>query len=231
MAKTPNEWQHWVRTYCTHAGLNERDADECVSEVLLRYRHRRGTYPWEEPAPDEKLLRLLVQNVICEYKRTCARRQHLEREYCALQQALFAATETPEQQAVSNAAAEQFRAQLPCYLRQTLELLEAGYTPAEIAQQLGVCVSTVYTYRRELKAHFIRFFGYDPRISGVRVVNYSGSARMGFQTDCEEVSDETAEDTGGYSVGVSDCEPGGDAPHLGSAERVQRGGGRTCLRR
>lgn len=231
MAQTPKEWQHRLRSQCACADLTNDDADECVSEILLRYRHRRGAYPWEEPAPDEKLLRLLVQNVVCEYKRTCARRQHLEREYCALQQALFAATETPEHQALSNAAADQFRAQLPCYLRQTLELLEAGYTPAEIAQQLGVCVSSVYTYRRELKAHFIRFFGYDPRISGVRVVNYSGSARTGFQIDCEEASDETAEDTGDYSVGVSDCEPCGDAPHLGGAERVQRGGGRTCLRR
>jgi len=230
MAQTPKEWQHRLRSQCACAGLMTVDADECVSEVLLRYRHRRGAYPWEEPAPNEKLIRILVQNVVYEYKRTCARRQHLEREYCALQQALFATAETHERQAVSNAAADQFRAQLPCYLRQTLELLEAGYTPAEIAQQLGICASTIYTYRRELKAHFIRFFGYDPRISGGRVVNCNGIARTGFQTDCEEVSDETAEDTGHYSTGVSDCEPCGDARHPDIAERVQRGG-RTCLRR
>ncbi|MCS7190469.1 MAG: hypothetical protein NZ843_02565 [Fimbriimonadales bacterium] len=228
MAKTPTQWIAQVRCLCTRAGLLLQDAEECVAETLTRYSRRRGTYPWDDPAPDEPLLRLLAHNVACEYKRTTARRQQLERDYCAQQQAVIAAAATPEEQAIANADAAQFRASLPRYLRHTLTLLEAGYTPAETAQQLGVSVSTVYTYIRDLKAHFVEFFGYDPRIRGRCVVNYSGSAQTGFQSGSEEVYDEAASKAfGSYGVGVSDSEPCGDARHLGCAERVQRGG--TCI--
>ena len=226
MAKTPAEWIAWIHASCTRAGLSALDADECVSETLLRYHHRRGAYPWDEPAPDVILLRLLARNVAHEYQRACARHQRLERDYCSLQQALMTCALPPEQQAVSNADAERFRSALPTYLQQTLELLEAGYTPAEIAQRLNIRVSTIYTYCRDLKARFIEYFGYDPRISGACVVNYSGSAETGFPNACEEVSngETTAEDTGHYGVVVSDCESCGDAPHAGGAQRVQRGG-------
>lgn len=232
MAKTPTEWIAWTYALCIHAGLSALDAEECVCEVLQRYCRRRGAYPWDDPAPDELLLRLIAHHVACEFQRASARRQRLERDYCAQQQALISTAATPEQQAIANADAERFRATLPYYLRKTLTLLEAGYTPAEIARMLGVRESTVRTYRRELKAKFVKYFGYDPTNRGCCVVNYSGSANSGFPNACEEVDDETtAEDTGHCGVIVSDCEPCGDAPHAGGAQRVQRGGGRTCLLR
>ncbi|MDW8052579.1 MAG: hypothetical protein RMJ83_08895, partial [Armatimonadota bacterium] len=131
MAKTLAEWQRWVYDNCVHSGLYGCDAEECVSETLLRYHARRGVYPWDELVPDEKLLRLLVRNVACEYKRARARRQQLERAYYAQRQAVIAAAATPEAQAIANADAARFLALLPRYLRHTLTLLEAGYTPAE----------------------------------------------------------------------------------------------------
>lgn len=185
MAKTPAEWQRWVRAHCAHAGLPEADADECVSETLLRYYHRRKAYPWDESTPDVKLLRLLARNVAREYQRARARRQRLERDYCALLQALTSHAISLEHQAVFNADAERFRNTLPTYLQQTLGLLEAGYTPAEIAQQLNIRVSTVYSYCCDLRVRFIEYFGYDPRISGGCVVNYSGSAETSFPNACE----------------------------------------------
>ena len=73
-------------------------------------------------------------------------------------------------QAIARVDCEQFRAQLPDYLRRTLERMEAGDTPKAIAARLGVAVGTVYSYQRELRERFVEFFGYDPRKSGVRVV-------------------------------------------------------------
>ncbi len=170
MATTPDVWIEWIHTLCIRAGLSAPDAEECVCEILQRYCRRRGAYPWNELAPDERLLRLVAHNVACEYQRTSAHRQRPERDYCAQQQALARAAETPEHQAISNVDAERFRAKLPRYLRETLTLLEAGYTPAEIARTLGVCESTVRTYRRELKAKFVKYFGYDPTNRGSCVV-------------------------------------------------------------
>ena len=69
-------------------------------------------------------------------------------------------------QAIAPVDCEQFRAQLPDYLRRTLERMEAGDTPKAIAARLGVAVGTVYSYQHELRERFVEFFGYDPRKSG-----------------------------------------------------------------
>lgn len=228
MARTEGEWLLQVRKLCVSTALPLQDAEDCVAETLIRYCRWRGAYPWEEAVPDEPLLRLLAHNVAREYQRTAARRQRLERVYCAVQQALIATAPDLEQQAVSNAHATQFRAELPRYLKRTLTLLEAGYTPAEIASVLGVCESTVRAYRRALRARFVRFFGYDPTNRGSCVVNCSGSASTGFPICSKEVYDETASENAEYhSVVVGSYEPRSNAAHPCRAERVQRGGQRT----
>jgi DNA-directed RNA polymerase specialized sigma24 family protein len=155
---------------CLQLGLNPDDAHDCVAEVCLRYRKRTGTFPHDEETPDLRLLRLLTLNVVREHQRTQQRRQRLEQDYLALQRQQHASAPTPMAQAIARVDCEQFRAQLPDYLRRTLERMEAGDTPKAIAAQLGVAVGTVYSYQRELRERFVEFFGYDPRKSGVRVV-------------------------------------------------------------
>jgi DNA-directed RNA polymerase specialized sigma24 family protein len=231
MAKMPDEWMHYICTLCLRMGLSDHDAEECVAEILIRYQQRRGVYPWDEDTPSNALLRMLARDVACELMRVLTRRQRLEAEYCALQHALHAQNPSPEACALANAEAEQFRESIPPHLRRTLELLEMGYTPAEIARQSNIRASTVYTYCRDLKVHFVKYFGYDPRIQGSRVGNYSGNAARRSQSNTQEVTDDaaTAEVLGFDGVGVSDSEPDGDAPHLGGAERTARGGVIKCL--
>ncbi|MDM7461097.1 MAG: sigma factor-like helix-turn-helix DNA-binding protein, partial [bacterium] len=224
MAKMPVEWLQHLTRLCVSGGVAHDDAEACACDILLRYHHRRGAYPWDEPTPDEKLLRLLTRNVVAEHLRTLARHRRLEAEYCACLQHTCAPT--PMQTAIENADAERCYATLPPYLRRTMELLEEGYTPAEIAEQLGVSVNTVYTYRQELQVHFVKYFGYDPRNRGSRVVNYSGGPTQGLPRPTGEVAnDETTQVVVDERVVVSDSEPCGDAPHAGGVERVQRGGG------
>lgn len=225
MAKTPEEWLRYIRTLCMRTGLSEHDAEECLAETLLRYQQRRGVYPWDEETPSETLLRTLARDVACEWKRVSARRQRREAEYCALQHALHAQRQSPAACAIANAEAERFRASLPPYLRHTLQLLEQGYTPVEIARQLALRPSTVYTYCRDLKAHFIRYFGYDPRIRGSCVGNYSRSPVEGLSNIYEEVdADETTQSVADERVGAGACECCCDAAHLGCPCRTQRGG-------
>jgi len=158
-----------------HLGLNPDDAQDCVTEVCLRYRKRTGTFPHDEETPDLRLLRLLTLNVVREHQRTQQRRLRLEQDYFALQRQQQANAPTPMAQAIARVDCEQFRAQLPDYLRRTLELMEAGDTPKAIAARLGVAVGTVYSYQRELRERFVEFFGYDPRKSGGRVLYQSRS--------------------------------------------------------
>ncbi len=233
MAKIPEEWLQRLTRLCLGACVAHDDAETCACDILLRYHHRRGVYPWDEPTPDEKLLRLLARDVIAEHLRTLARRRRLEAEYCACLQHAHACAPTPMQMAIENADAERFYATLPPYLRRTLELLDGVYTPAEIAEHLGVSVNTVYAYQQELRVHFVKYFDYDPRNRGGRVGNYSGSASQGLPRPTQEVTDDetTADDTGYDGVVVSDSEPCGDAPHAGGVERVQRGGGDKSVSR
>ena len=58
------------------------------------------------------------------------------------------------------------------------------------AEQLGVSVNTVYAYRQELQARFVKYFGYDPRNRGGRVVNYSGGSAQGLPRPTQEVTDD-----------------------------------------
>ena len=113
---------------------------------------------------------MLTLNVVREHQRTQQRRLRLEQDYLAQQRQQHASAPTPMAQAIARVDCEQFRAQLPDYLRRTLERMEAGDTPKAIAARLGVAVGTVYSYQRELRERFVEFFGYDPRKSGVRVV-------------------------------------------------------------
>ncbi len=86
---------------------------------------------------------------------------------------------------------ERFLEFLPSYLRRMLLLLMDGYTPDEIAQRLQVGVGTVYAYRQQLREKFVEFYGYDPRIWGSCVVNYSGNGARRSQSNTQEVSDDT----------------------------------------
>ncbi|MCX7924485.1 MAG: sigma-70 family RNA polymerase sigma factor [Fimbriimonadales bacterium] len=229
MAKAPEEWLQKIYSLCVSAGMSEHDAEECVTETVLRYRRRRGMFPWEEDAPNEASLRLMAHDVACEHKRASLRRQRLESEYCAQQKTLHASQQSPEDGAIANADAERFRALLPPYLRDTLTLLEAGYTPAEIARLLKLRPSTVYAYRRDLKAYFVKYFGYDPRNLWGRVGNYSGGCAVQLPKLQMEVNDDaTTEGIAFANERVSDCECGSDAAHLSCPCRAQRGGGIKC---
>ena len=151
---------------CLQLGLNPDDARDCVAEVCLRYRKRTGTFPHDEETPDLRLLRLLTLNVVREHQRTQQRRLRLEQDYLAQQRQQHASAPTPMARAIARVDCERFRAQLPDYLRRTLERMEAGDTPKAIAARLGVAVGTVYSYQHELRERFVEFFGYDPRKSG-----------------------------------------------------------------
>jgi len=98
---------------------------------------------------------------------------------------------------------------------------------------LGVTVGTVYSYQRELRERFVAFFGYDPRKSGVRVVNYSGCSEASSSDDTQEVqNDATAEDSWRSGVVVSSSEPCGVARHPDrSGSDDWRGGGQRWLLR
>jgi DNA-directed RNA polymerase specialized sigma24 family protein len=212
---------------CLHLGLNPDDAHDCVAEVCLRYHKRTGTFPHDEETPDLRLLRLLTLNVVREHQRTQQRRQRLEQDYLAQQRQQHASAPTPMAQAIARVDCERFRAQLPDYLRRTLERMEAGDTPKAIAARLGVAVGTVYSYQRELRERFVEFFGYDPRKSGVRVVNYSGCSEASSSDNTQEVrNDATAEDPWCSGVVVSGSELGSVARHPDrSGSDDWRGGG------
>ena len=217
---------------CLHLGLNPDDAHDCVTEVCLRYHKRTGAFPHDEETPDLRLLRLLTLNVVREHQRTQQRRQRLEQDYLAQQRQQHASAPTPMAQAIARVDCERFRAQLPDYLRCTLERMEAGDTPKAIAAQLGVAVGTVYSYQRELRERFVEFFGYDPRKSGVRVVNYSGCSEASSSDDTQEVqNDATAEDAWCSGVVVSGSEPDCVARHPECSRRLTRGGGQRWLPR
>jgi DNA-directed RNA polymerase specialized sigma24 family protein len=211
---------------CLHLGLNPDDAHDCVAEVCLRYHKRTGAFPHDEETPDLRLLRLLTLNVVREHQRTQQRRLRLEQDYLAQQRQQHASAPTPMAQAIARVDCERFRAQLPDYLRRTLELMEAGDTPKAIAARLGVAVGTVYSYQRELRERFVEFFGYDPRKSGVRVVNYSGCSEASSSDNTQEVrNDATAEGTWCSGVVVSRSEPDCAAQHPECSSRLTRGGG------
>lgn len=211
---------------CLQLGLNPDDARDCVAEVCLRYHKRTGTFPHDEETPDLRLLRLLTLNVVREHQRTQQRRQRLEQDYPAQQRQQHASAPTPMAQAIARVDCERFRAQLPDYLRRTLELMEAGDTPKAIAARLGVAVGTVYSYQRELRERFMAFFGYDHRKSGGRVVNYSGCSEASSSDDTQEVqNDATAEDPWCSGVVVSRSEPDCVARHPECSSRLTRGGG------
>ena len=135
---------------CLHLGLNSDDARDCVAEVCLRYHKRTGAFPHDEETPDLRLLRLLTLNVVREFQRAQQRRLRLEHDYFALQRQQHASAPTPMSQAIARVDCGRFRAQLPDYLRRTLERMEAGDTPKAIAARLGVAVGTVYSYQRDL---------------------------------------------------------------------------------
>ena len=217
---------------CLHLGLNSDDARDCVAEVCLRYHKRTGAFPHDEETPDLRLLRLLTLNVVREHQRTQQRRLRLEQDYLAQQRQQQASAPTPMAQAIARVDCEQFRAQLPDYLRRTLERMEAGDTPKAIAAQLGVAVGTVYSYQRELRERFVEFFGYDPRKSGGSCLNYSGCLSVGDRDDTQEVqNDATAEGTWCSSVVVSGSEPDCAARHPECSSRLTRGGGQRWLPR
>jgi DNA-directed RNA polymerase specialized sigma24 family protein len=217
---------------CLQLGLNPDDARDCVAEVCVRYHKRTGAFPHDEETPDLRLLRLLTLNVVREFQRAQQRRLRLEHDYFALQRQQHASAPTPMAQAIARVDCKRFRAQLPDYLRRTLELMEAGDTPKAIAAQLGVAVGTVYSYQRELRERFVAFFGYDPRKSGVRVVNYSGCSEASSSDNTQEVrNDATAEDPWCSGVVVSGSEPDCAARHPECSRRLTRGGGQRWLPR
>lgn len=229
METMPAKWYQRAVQACIQAGLSEPDAQDCAWAVLERYHRRRERFPWEEAGADERLFQRVVANIVAEFRRTQRFRQAREADYCALVRLQIEATPALQTQAIEHVEYERFLHSLPPYLRQTLRLLQQGYTVREVAQIRGVSKLTIYAYRQELRAKFVDFFGYDPRKSVGCVVNYSGNANRHSQSDTEEVSDDapTAEVLEFDGAIVSDSELSGDAPHRGSAERTARGGGGT----
>lgn len=218
-------WEY-VHYLCLRCGVSPEEANDCVSEVMLRYNKRTGAFPCQQPAPDLPLLRQLARDVACEHIRARLRRQRLEQEYLAQMRCERAVAPSPMALAIAHLDGEQFHTSLPDYLRQTLRLMEQGYSAKEIAEQLGVAVGTVYAYQNELRRKFVDFFGYDPRKSGVRVGNYSGYSARGDRDDTQEVDDAaSSEGTWGSCVVVGSSEPDSVARHPCRHQRVARGGG------
>lgn len=221
---THEAWKRYIETVCEAKGLSREDAEECVSEVLLRYTIRRGALPWEEERPEPALIDLLTRDVAHERLRCLHRRQRLHETYERLQQS-FQVLPTPEDVAISSAEVETFRKQLPEYLLRTLDLLVDGYTPREVANLLKVSVGTVYAYRAELREKFIEYFGYDPRNSRTRIGNYIGCAKQRSSFDSEEAYDETSSDGLRADCTHSDCAAAHDELSLSNEYARNRGGG------
>ncbi|MCS6919885.1 MAG: hypothetical protein NZM28_08950, partial [Fimbriimonadales bacterium] len=92
---THEAWKHYIETVCEAKGLPHEDAEECVSEVLLRYIRRRGALPWEEEQPEAALLNLLTRDVAHERLRSLRRRQRLQETYERLQLSFQASLPSP----------------------------------------------------------------------------------------------------------------------------------------
>ncbi len=149
------EWIARTVRYCRAHGLSSEDAQDSVSEVLLRYQHVRGAYPWEEEQPSKWVLWIKARDVSKELIRREARRLQL------LAHHIDATPSRPspnEDEIVSNIDAMRFVQSLPSRLRKLVILRLEGHTHSECAQQMAVSVRTVKRYACELRRQFFQYF-------------------------------------------------------------------------
>lgn len=152
-------WHILLGDYFTHHALKREQAEECVTQVFLRYSTKTDTPAWGTGAPPPLFWRL-ARDVLCEYFRR-QERQKQQRE--KLQGAVANTREfCAEMLAIDRLDAERFANRLPDRLREVVKLRLQGYTCAEIAKQLSLSPGTVKAYLAELREKFVQYFGYDP---------------------------------------------------------------------
>ncbi|GBC95594.1 hypothetical protein HRbin16_01385 [bacterium HR16] len=167
-----DEWHIALRDYFTHHALKREQAEECVTQVFLRYHAKADAPPWDADTPPPLFWRL-ARDVLCEhFRRQTREKQRLEKLQCALTCNAETCVETL---AVDELDAERFANSLPERLRQVLELRLQGYTCAQIAEQMSLSPGTVQAYLAELRKKFVKYYGYDPTKSPSRDGNIYGS--------------------------------------------------------
>lgn len=219
-----NGWHILLGDYFTHHALKREQAEECVTQVFLRYSTKTDTPAWGTGAPPLLFWRL-ARDVLCEYFRQQERqRQQMEKLRAALTNTCECCA---EMLAIDRLDAERFANRLPNRLREVLELRLQGYTCAEIARQLSLSPGTVKAYLAELRKKFAQYYGYDPTKKGSRDGNIYGSLSGGEVSAShrkEERQNALEEDSGldgGRSVRGKRVRP---APHSRRARRARGGG-------
>jgi DNA-directed RNA polymerase specialized sigma24 family protein len=153
------EWLHHLQRQAHQRPACPHSADDLAHTCLVAlYDHRR--YPWQHPEPAHAL------RWCCQKLRAlaCDAHRFAQRPPCLALETL------PESVGCVDIAAqvqgdidgERFVASLPPCLRAAVELLLAGYSWEQAAQQLGVKASTLRGYLPELGAKFVESFGDDP---------------------------------------------------------------------
>jgi RNA polymerase sigma factor (sigma-70 family) len=167
-----DSWHIVLRDYFTHHALQREQAEECVTQVFLRYSTKAGAPPWDGDTPSPLLWRL-ARDVMCEHFRQQARqKQRAEKLQGTLAGTLPIC---PDVLAVDRLDAERFADALPDRLREVLELRLQGYTCADIAKRLALSPGTVKGYLAELRKKFVQYYGYDPTKTPSRDGNIYGS--------------------------------------------------------
>lgn len=215
-------WHTILCNYFVHHALQREQAEECVTQVFLRYSTRSDVPPWGKHAPPPLLWRL-ARDVLCEHFRQQAReKQRLENLRCVLK---CGAETCVEALAVDELDAERFANNLPERLREVLQLRLQGYTCAQIAQQMSLSPGTVKAYLAELRKKFVKYYGYDPTKSPSRDGNIYGSlsgVEASVDGEIQNALKEVSGLDGGKSVRGKRVR---SAPHSRRAGRA-RGGGR-----
>lgn len=161
MAPSAYDWIEWLRMRLVRSGLPLEEAEDCTTEILLRYQRRKGCYPWEQLDADKRLLVSLVCDKACEYYRKQVRRTRAERAYL-MRQSPHLSNPSPEEEAIGRVLVKQFTAYLPPHLRGVLELRLEGLNTTEIARELGISVGAVCRYLSDLRQYWLRFLGPNP---------------------------------------------------------------------
>lgn len=218
-------WLQRLKRWARRFTRCEAQADDWVMEALHACRHHFGAYPWEaSPEAHPQLLGWCQRKI---------RSLAIDHRHCARVRYEHLLVDTPvgERLAsrddtgaiVERLAVRQFIESLPPYLRAVAELYEAGYTYAEIAEQLGVSEGTVKGYMGRIRDFGREFFGVSGNESGVCLVN-TGDAPPRGDTEEVQTDDATEAVADDECVGTDSGECSGSASQPVCDSRVERGG-------
>ena len=216
-------WHIALRDYFMRRALKREQAEECVTQVFLRYHTKADAPPWGVGTPPPLFWRL-ARDVLCEhFRRQTQVKQRLEK----LQFALTCDAETcVETLAIDELDAERFVNSLPDRLRRVLELRLQGYTCAEVAEQMSLSPGTVKAYLAELRKKFVKYYGYDPTetpcCDGNIYGSFSGAEASASYEEEERQNalEEVSGLDGGRSVRGKRVRP---SPHTCRARRARGG--------